>query len=141
MSLPAHQAKIVLEIEWKWGGVKTEVILSAITFQATLRIGFAKFVDRWPGFGSINVCFTKRPEIDFDLQPLGDNFPDTPFVTVMLIDIIRNGIGGSMVWPKQIVVDFLGPAPTPDDDIEGVLGVTVVRAKDLTSGSSILGAS
>ena len=62
-------------------------------------------------------------------------------LTDFIIDIVRNAIGNAMVWPKQIVVPFLGPEPSPDDDIEGVLAVTLVRAKDLMSGSGFLGQS
>jgi len=141
--LPMHDAEIKLEIDWlnRVGGIKTEAILSQIHFHGTIRLGFSQFVNRWPGFGTISVCFTERPFIDFDLEPLGQWGPDLPVVTDLVIDIVRNGMGGAMVWPMQIVVPFLGPEASPDDDIEGVLSVTLVRGKGLQSGTSFMGQS
>lgn len=35
--LPLHEAEIKCEIEWKWGGMKTEAVLSQIHFVGTIR--------------------------------------------------------------------------------------------------------
>lgn len=133
---PAHGAEIIAEIEWKVGGLKSEVILSSVHFDGTIRIGFQDLIHRWPGFGTVNASFLRRPHVDFDLHPFGSYLSDIPIVTDIVINIVRNAIGDAMVWPNQIVVPIISPDDDKDDTHTGILNVRLMRGKDLAAGSN-----
>lgn len=104
----AGDPRVVLGVKLRHiPGVTLPVRLSEVHVFATVRVVLAPLTETLPCFQAIDVCFTDRPEIDYELCVLGGELTALPGIAKMLDRIIKQQLADFLVWPRMLHVPVM----------------------------------
>ena len=143
LSLHTIDSNIIFQVGV--GGVVFKIGLHDLGFSARLRIEMLQLTTdpdlKAPlGIGAVQICFTQRPDISFDLsspQVGGLNFTDIPMVHTFLTNFLKNTLAESMVLPRCIPIPLIDMDDAKMRDLatkppNGVVVVRVIGARNLS---------
>jgi len=126
-------------IEASTGPVSVTVRVEDFFFRGTVRALLKPLIDEIPCFAALSVSLVTRPTINFKLNTVGVSVMAIPGLNDALYALIKTQIAAFVVWPKKIVIplkklsdDVLAALNTAD--VQGILYVQVLGAKDIKSG-------
>ena len=128
-------------IEASTGPVSVTVRVEDFFFRGTVRALLKPLIDEIPCFAALSISLVTRPTINFKLNTVGVSVMAIPGLNDALYELIKTQVAAFVVWPKKIVI----PLKTLSDDVlaalntsevQGILYVRVLGAKDIKSGES-----
>ena len=128
-------------IEASTGPVSVTVRVEDFFFRGTVRALLKPLIDEIPCFAALSVSLVTRPTINFKLNTVGVSIMAIPGLNDALYALIKTQVAAFVVWPKKIVIplkklsdDVLAALNTAE--VQGILYVQVLGAKDIKSGES-----
>ena len=128
-------------IEASTGPVAVTVRVEDFFFRGTVRALLKPLIDEIPCFAALSVSLVTAPTINFKLNTVGVSVMAIPGLNDALYALIKTQIAAFVVWPKKIVIplkklsdDVLAALNTAE--VQGILYVRVLGAKDIKSGES-----
>ena len=150
--------EVILDFDMRWCGDPTIVLnasvlglplmvrLNELQLIGPLRLCFADFDNNLPCFHMLKIAFVERPDINFTLKLVGGNIDMVMGLKEKITEVISNGLGKALVWPKYIRVPIANEnRPGAQDvkigvdkaDAAGVLEVTLVSGSNLRNMRAI----
>ena len=150
--------EVILDFDMRWCGDPSIVLnasvlglplmvrLNELQLIGPLRLCFADFDNNLPCFHMLKIAFVERPDINFTLKLVGGNIDMVMGLKEKITEVIGNGLGKALVWPKYIRVPIANKnRPGAQDvkvgvdkaDAAGVLEVTLVGGSNLRNMRAI----
>ena len=150
--------EVILDFDMRWCGDPSIVLnasvlglplmvrLNELQLIGPLRLCFADFDNNLPCFHMLKIAFVERPDINFTLKLVGGNIDMVMGLKEKITEVISNGLGKALVWPKYIRVPIANEnRPGAQDvkigvdkaDAAGVLEVTLVGGSNLRNMRAI----
>ena len=150
--------EVILDFDMRWCGDPTIVLnasvlglplmvrLDELQLIGPLRLCFADFDNNLPCFHMLKIAFVERPDINFKLKLVGGDIDMVMGLKEKITEVISNGLGKALVWPKYIRVPIANKnRPGAQDvkvgvdkaDAAGVLEVTLVSGSNLRNMRAI----
>ena len=150
--------EVILDFDMRWCGDPTIVLnasvlglplmvrLNELQLIGPLRLCFADFDNNLPCFHMLKIAFVERPDINFKLKLVGGDIDMVMGLKEKITEVISNGLGKALVWPKYIRVPIANKnRPGAQDakvgvdkaDAAGVLEVTLVSGSNLRNMRAI----
>jgi len=98
-----------LEITTKQLGLLVPVDVRNVNIDGTVRIVLTPLHEEPPGFGAILVSFVRTPRLDLDVDIVGKQITNVPWLREALIVAIQRTLENEMVWPNRLVNPSLVP--------------------------------
>lgn len=150
--------EVILDFDMRWCGDPSIVLnasvlglplmvrLNELQLIGPLRLCFADFDNNLPCFHMLKIAFVERPDINFTLKLVGGNIDMVMGLKEKITEVISNGLGKALVWPKYIRVPIANENRPGAQDIKigvdkadaaGVLEVTLVGGSNLRNMRAI----